>query len=108
MIELPSRRIRLWPLRLLCLSAALSLGACFPNADELQVHGAAGGTGGTLPANGGTGGQTDGPLGNQTDGPNPGTPDAAAPDAVVIPTVEGSTCPDFAAVWCARAQQCEP
>jgi hypothetical protein len=108
MIELPSRRIAVWPLRLLCLSTLLGLGACFPNAEELQPNGAspgAGGGGGTTPANGGAGGsQTDGP--SPTDGPV--SPDAATPDAVVIPDVEGSTCADFAAVWCARAQQCQP
>src|SRR3954467_6269845 len=108
MIELPSRRIAVWPLRVLCLSTLLGLGACFPNAEELQPNGAspgAGGGGGTTPANGGAGGsQTDGP--SPTDGPV--SPDAATPDAIVIPDVEGSTCADFAAVWCARAQQCQP
>jgi hypothetical protein len=115
MIEPPFRRVSAWPLRLLCLPAVLTLGGCFPNADELQLPGGAGGTGaggvgagGTITANGGAGGpQTDGPI-VTTDGPNPGMSDAAAHDGVVIPTVEGSTCADFAAVWCARAQECEP
>ena len=101
-----SRRVPLCQAPLVLLTASLILGGCFPNADELELKGAAGGTGPATGGNNGSGGSTtDGPT--VTDGPNPGTTDGPGRD-VVIPDVAGTNCADLAAVWCARAQECEP